>query len=323
MMVAMSQPPGAREETLGVYEMLWDCTHCDAKKLLGKTHRHCPNCGAPQDETRRYFPSDADKVKVADHVFTGVDRTCTACGTPQSAKAEHCGNCGAPLGEAKAVPLVSDRKPVATRPTRWWIVVLVLFALGFLIWFQCIRKKTVSMTVTGHRWSTSIAIEEFREVGEEAWRDQVPSGARQLSCSRKQRTTRSVPDGEDCRMEKVDKGDGTFAEVQKCTPRTRQEGVDDDYCRFQIDRWTQVDALKQAGQGLSAAWATPPAFATQQGQGARRVGAKQATYVLELNDGKKTRTCEVGEATWKKYKDGQAIKAKVRASSGELVCSSL
>ncbi len=325
MMGPMSEPPlGVREESLGHYEMLWDCPHCETKKLLGKTHRHCPHCGAPQDSTKRYFPSDADKVKVEDHVFTGTDLTCGSCGAAQSAKAEHCGQCGAPVGGAKAVPLVTEAKPVAKRRRSYvgWIL-MGLVLVGGLVWFQCVRKKTVGMLVTGHSWATAITVEEYREVADEAWRDQVPTGARQVSCMRKQRSTRSVPDGERCADEKKDKGDGTFEVVRKCTPQTKQEGVDGDHCRFQIDRWIKVEDLKQAGKGLVTAWATPPAAAVQQGQGARRTGAKQATYLLELNDGKRKHTCEVEEAVWKKYADGAQIKAKVRASSGELVCSEL
>ena len=33
-----------------VFEMLWDCSYCSAKKLLGLTHRHCPNCGGTTQE---------------------------------------------------------------------------------------------------------------------------------------------------------------------------------------------------------------------------------------------------------------------------------
>ena len=43
------------------YEMFWDCEYCGSSKLLGITHRHCPNCGAPQDPEKRYFPPDEEK----------------------------------------------------------------------------------------------------------------------------------------------------------------------------------------------------------------------------------------------------------------------
>ena len=46
------------EKQLGTYQMLWDCSYCDSKKLLGITHRHCPGCGAPQDPSKRYYPKD-------------------------------------------------------------------------------------------------------------------------------------------------------------------------------------------------------------------------------------------------------------------------
>jgi hypothetical protein len=314
----------AREESLGHYEMLWDCSHCDTKKLLGKTHRFCPNCGAVQDGTKRYFPSDADKVKVENHVFTGGDKKCASCGTAQSSKAKNCGNCGAPLSDAASVPLVTQPKPVAKKSYLLWYIIFGVVVFCVLIWFMCIRKKTVEMTVTGHRWAATQEIEEYREVTEEAWKNEVPTGARQVSCIRKQRSTKQVPDGEDCKLEKKDKGDGTFEEVQVCKPRYRSEGIDDDFCNFRIDRWTVVETLKNEGKGVEQlAWPVVPTSKVQSGIGARRAGKKAGVYTIDLNDGKNNRTCDVGEGTWKKYKDGQKVKAKVRAQSGSIVCSEL
>lgn len=320
----MSNPTTPREESLGSYEMLWDCPHCDTKKNLGVTHRHCPNCGAPQDASKRYFPSDADKVAVANHQFTGADRICSSCGTAQSAKAKNCGKCGAPLDGMKAVPFVREKEaPKAKgRPWGWYILAFVLL-LSVAIWWRCIRKKSIELDVKGHRWATVIDVEEFREVGESKWKNEVPSGARAVSCVQKERSTRSVPDGETCKMVKRDKGDGTFEEVNQCTPKTRQEPVYDDYCDYRIDRWTKVDALKKEGTGTDVVWAEAPPAPTLTGPGARRAGERRATYTLEFSDGKKARTCDVSEGTWRKYKDGQHVKAKARASSGELVCSSL
>lgn len=85
------------------YQMLWDCKYCGTQKLLGVTHRHCPTCGAPQDATARYFPSEADKVRAENHVFVGADVLCPACQEANSKRNEHCFNCGSPLTEAAAV----------------------------------------------------------------------------------------------------------------------------------------------------------------------------------------------------------------------------
>jgi hypothetical protein len=325
MIGAMSTPMTPREESLGSYEMLWDCPHCDTKKNLGVTHRHCPNCGAPQDASKRYFPSDADKVAVANHQFTGADRVCSSCSTAQSAKAKNCGKCGAPLDGMKAVPLILQHKaaPAAKgRPWGWYILAFVLL-MSVAIWWRCIRKKNIELDVKGHRWATVITVEEYREVGQSGWRNEVPSDARAITCSQQKRSTKSVPDGESCTMVKRDKGDGTFEEVNQCTPKTREEPVYDDHCDFRVDRWTAVDELKQAGTGLDVKWAAAPPQPAQTVIGARRAGARDATYTLDFSDGKKTRTCNVSEGTWRKYKDGQHVKAKARASSGELVCSSL
>jgi hypothetical protein len=87
---------------VGTYQMLWDCPSCGTKKLLGVDHRHCPNCGSPQEENLRYFPSKEDRVPTE---FTGSDPDweCTHCGTPTGSNAGFCGGCGAPRGDAANV----------------------------------------------------------------------------------------------------------------------------------------------------------------------------------------------------------------------------
>jgi len=72
-----------------VYEMVWDCRYCTAKKLLGLTHRHCPNCGAQQDPNARYFPLDHEKVAVQNHEFVGADMQCRYCGGASSKSAHN------------------------------------------------------------------------------------------------------------------------------------------------------------------------------------------------------------------------------------------
>lgn len=93
--------------------MLWDCSSCGTRKLLGKTHRRCPNCGAAQDAKKRYFPPPGEEVPVEGHVFVGVDWTCGACQTPNSRAAEFCVNCGHPREGSADVRLVTDADPAA------------------------------------------------------------------------------------------------------------------------------------------------------------------------------------------------------------------
>jgi hypothetical protein len=114
-----------------VYEMVWDCRYCGAKKLLGLTHRHCPNCGAQQDPNARYFPADHEKVAVQNHEFVGADVQCRYCGGASSKRAHNCGQCGAPLVEGAAVqprPHVSPQPLAAAvagapRLAAWKVVV--------------------------------------------------------------------------------------------------------------------------------------------------------------------------------------------------------
>ena len=83
----------------------------------------------------------------------------------------------------------------------------------------------------------------------------------------------------------------------------------------------QVDSAKLSGRGLSPAWpANLPPGDTPATLGAKRQGQRTATLTLEFTD---HGTCDVNDAVWRKYTDGQRHKVEVRASSGDVVCSSL
>lgn len=109
--------------TTGTYQMLWDCPSCGTKKLLGVDHRHCPNCGAPQEENLRYFPSQEDRVPTE---FRGSepDWECRHCGTPNGSLALHCAGCGAPRGDAATVfvreSIAADRGETGEQAQREW-----------------------------------------------------------------------------------------------------------------------------------------------------------------------------------------------------------
>jgi hypothetical protein len=262
------------------------------------------------------------------HIYEGADRTCPACGTPQSARAHNCTHCGSVLDGAAEVRGVHDAPaPAATvRPRKrrriWPVVLGVLAVLGSVIWFRCIRSQEAQVVVAGHAWTRSIAVEEFNERREEAWRNEVPMGTGVPVCSERQRSTRQVPDGgEECKTERHDKKDGTFEQVKKCKPTYRTEAVMDSWCRYTARRWKQVDEVKATGNGLSPAWPSGlPAADAPATLGTRRQGQRTETLTLEFADHGR---CGVSDPVWRKYADGQKLVAQVRASSGEVVCSSL
>jgi hypothetical protein len=318
-----------REESQGFFEMLWDCEHCDTRGLLAKSQRYCANCGAPQNPDKRYFPKEGEAVRVDGHKFEGADRTCPACKAPQSAAGKNCIHCGSPLDGSAAVRGVMDTQaaaPASAKPRRpgrriWPFVVAVLVIFGGGIWWRCLRTREAEVVVAAHTWKRAIAIEEFAERSEEAWRNQVPLDASFPVCRERERSKRQIPDGEDCRTERRDNKDGTFEQVQKCKPKYRSEPVMDSWCRFTARRWRPVTELTTSGTGMSPAWpGDAPAADARASLGARRQGRRTETLTLQFTG---HGSCDVSDAIWRKYKDGQKLKVDVRASSGDVVCSSL
>lgn len=122
-------------------------------------------------------------------------------------------------------------------------------------------------------------------------------------------------------MEKVDKKDGTFEELKKCKPKYRSEPVEDDKCRYTVQRWKEIDRVQLTGTGLAATWPSqnvPPPTAMQT-IGARRAGKRTEKLILDFGK----QSCEVKDAAWRKYTDNASYKVEVRARSGDVVCDSL
>lgn len=282
-------PPAMQERELGTYEMLWDCAACGTPKLLGIQHRHCPACGSPQDPTARYYPSDADKVAVQDHVYQGADVLCPACGTANAAVSQFCVGCGSPIGadakqaqaraehqvgegEAFAGETVKDaraevrarrdaqvrqelRKPEPKAPgmsrgLKIGIVVgSVALLIALLVWVFFFWKREATMEIEGHTWARTIDVEVFDEVKDSAWCDELPAKARNVSKRKEQRSTKKVEDGKECVKKRKDNRDGTFKEVEECKPKYREEPVYDQKCHFDIDKW--VVRRTEAAKGQS------------------------------------------------------------------------
>jgi len=317
------------------YEMLWDCEYCGTRKLLGKSHRHCPKCGAPQDPKRRYFPDDSEKVAVEDHVYHGADRVCDACQTANSAAAAFCVNCGAPTEGATEVARVGAPKPEpalpalaspAAPPRRrrgclGCAAAAMTAAMALLVSFCWTRAETFH--VTGHSWEHRISVERLQTVDESGWRDAVPGDARGVSCSRQLRETRQIPDGQTCDTVNVDDGDGTFHQEQSCQTTYRSEEVYDDHCSWRADRWVKQDDRVARGDDRSPRWPAT-GFQSCQALGCQREAGRTASYLLQLAGGDgRAESCPVPEPLWRASDEGAALEARVLVVTGGIVCGSL
>lgn len=316
------------------YEMLWDCKYCSQKKNLGLTHRCCPSCGSPQDPAARYFPSDAEKVAVKDHPFYGADVHCPACKAANSRNAKCCGQCGSPLDKAAAVQLKIDQPPPAPPPppkkgmSPLLIVVpivVVLLIVGGL--FMLFRKRDGAFVVKDKAWDRTTEVEKRVLDHGSNWCDSLPAGARTLGRHREQRSTKQVPDGQTCVTKRKDQGNGTFKEVQECTPKTKSEPVMDDKCDYEAEIW-KVDRTAKAHGGASDAPTWPQANLTRAGctsLGCEREGARNETYSVTLDEPKsgEESTCTLDAAKWSGIVKGGSYSGKIGVVTGHVDCDSL
>ncbi len=329
-----------------VYEMLWDCKHCGSTKLLGLSHRHCPNCGAPQNAEGRYFPSDAEKVRVENHVFFGKDIECRYCQAYNGRRSKHCRECGSPLSEGADGQVLEDvthaeetygghdgsEPGVVTNPAKKGrskvgvVVVGALLAFVALVVVAVTWKKDGVFEVTGQRWERAVEVEQFGPVKASDWCDSLPEGAKKLRSYRAVRSREKVADGEDCRVTKVDQGDGTMREKKECEPRYKSKPVEDDKCDYEVNSWSVIERAASQGQGSAPAPHWPPVDTGPSCNrvGCKRLGDRREKYLVELqaNDGDST-SCEFDEQRWRGFANGQRYAAKVGVIGGSPDCSSL
>jgi hypothetical protein len=320
-----------------VYEMVWDCRYCGARKLLGLTHRHCPNCGAQQDPNARYFPPEDEKVAVQNHEFVGADMQCRYCGGASSRRAHNCGQCGAPLAEGAAVQpreaasperLAGAGAPAAPRRSRWKLglgvfgLLLLCLVATLLFW-----KKGGDFTVASCQWRRTVALEQLAPTRASAWCSELPAGARNVSRHQQRHGSKRVPDGEQCHVEKKDRGDGTYKEEQVCVPKFKDEPVYDEMCDYLVLKWSQL--RQEVADGASSTdaprWPVVELARPACGEaGCQREGARSERYSVVFADGEGSRhRCDVSQNAWASFAVGQRYSGQLRALTSALDCGSL
>lgn len=304
------------------------CPACDAPN--GAKAGFCTTCGCPMDDAEeaarrrtqaaaegRAFDEDTADAAAAEHAAVRRSmleaRQRAMAGLPPGGEAEE----DAPPGRSK--------KGLFAGLTGMVLLVAILgcCAVGavFLFW-----KQDASFTVTGHSWSRQVEVERLEEVQRTAWEDEVPRGASDVSCSKEERSTRQVADGETCTTKRKDNGDGTFTEQEECRTKYREEPVYDQRCRYTVTDWVVTRTEEAAGRGTSPApsWPTVKLRGGGKRLGSEREGDRSERYevLLRGSDGEDHR-CGLPESTWSAYREGDVLVGQIGVMSGSVDCSSL
>lgn len=198
-----------------------------------------------------------------------MPQECPNCGASNAGNRHACGSCGGSLAPAPR-PAKAPAKPQAAGKlgSRAFIIGgLVLLTLCAIVYFLLLRTSEIEATVIGAEWQRSVVVEQFGPVELEAWADEVPSGATNLSCREQVRSTQSQPPNnatfrEVCGTEYVvDTGSGSGEVVQDCMYE-----VYADYCSYTAEAWEAYDTVELRGVGLNPQW-PQPALSFDQRQG--------------------------------------------------------
>jgi hypothetical protein len=334
----MTQPDEA------VYEMMWDCRYCGQKKLLGLSHRHCPNCGAPQDPDKRYFPPENEKIAVKDHPFVGADLSCHSCNQLMSRAVKCCPHCGAPVGAGTDVRRVADvvvpdpnappgfqagvaAAPAPTKSSSTIFIVLgllgALVVVGILV--AVLWKKDGAYVVAGRSWERDIAIERYDTARQSAWCDSPPTGGKEVARHKEQRGTDKVQDGQTCQTRKKDQGNGTYKEVKECTPKYKDQPVMADKCDYDVTQWKTSRTASEHGADDAPRWPQTALVHTGTCLGCEREGTRTEKYTVDFVDAKggKTGSCDLPEAKWSSFTKGGRYKGQSRVLTGGIDCDGL
>jgi len=345
-MTQMGSPRASGGKT---YEMLWDCKFCGTKKLLGKTHRFCPNCGAQQDAAARYFPAETEKVAVEDHVYVGADRICKACNTLTSAKAEFCGNCGSPMAETAQVQAGRERlegaegfgtedlkqtqaaaaaaaaKPVVQKKggIPWGKVLLIGIPLLVIVAiFILTRTTTTNAVVTSFRWERGIEVQKYSPVPGSG-SCPAPIGAYSVDRRYEQVGTDRVADGETCTTVQKDQGDGTFREEERCETKYRDEPVYGYRCYYLTNQWIFDRTLTTAGtREDELVWSTE-VLNTGDCLGCEREGTRSEQYLVAFKAGEKTFECPFPLQDWQTMPLEKGFTLEIGQFTGAINCDTL
>lgn len=246
------------------------CPYCNVLNPAGT--KLCISCGG---DIQAGLARKAGEVMGAYQTAAVPDKPCPSCGQMVKADADRCPHCGGSLVEipATTAPLVT----AATKKTPLWMIaggiglgVLCLAAIVAIIVLSS-RTKPVTAEVSDLRWQRSIEILAMQSVHREAWEENVPSDAQNVTCRDEYKETSSSPAAnatEVCGTPyTVDTGSGAGKVVQDC-----EYQVYASYCQFTVQELAVVNVAQALGSEDQPYW---PATSLQAGQ---QEGNRVETY---------------------------------------------
>ena len=289
---------------------------------------HCPYCGARNAAEAKFCGGCGGDLKGGEArksgQVLGAHRagpaqpiTCRACGSSNPADAQRCRNCGAdlatqPAGAPSPVQAPSQR-PVTSRslpiPLLVGAGVIGLLVILCLVIFAS-RTENVQAQVAGVEWTRSVPIEALVPVEAEAWHDEVPSNAEDVTCRLEYRYTQDQPAPnakEVCGTEYTeDTGSGYGEVVKDCVYE-----VYEDLCAFTVLDWQVVDTVTLTGSDLNPLW---PQFPLEAGQ---REGQPEEAFEVTFQDQDRTYTYTVSDpAEFAMFRPGSTWALRLNALSG-------
>lgn len=334
------------------YEMFWDCASCGTKKLLGVTHRHCPNCGKAQDEEKRYFPKPNEEIEIKNHIYYGIDWDCQYCSTPNSLNAKNCINCGAGADGTKPVVRVHERQPKNHNTTRPQtptnsayntqpapknksnalaiaIGIFFFIFIAFIVAGLTIKNEETTF-IQSKSWQRTIDIQKYTAQVDSDWCSSKPVDAYKIHKTREIRDYKQVENGQSCSTSNVDKGDGSYAKQTTCVKNYKSVPIYDDRCHYTIDRWSYSHSLVSQGDHQRTPYWHEVGQLTNNALnrlGNERLSTRQEKYTVYFqNSNKQEKTkvwqCTFNESVWQNYQINKEFKIKVNMF-GIADCSSL
>lgn len=295
------------------------CPACDTPNSAAS--EFCQACGSPLDEAKA-AALRADRVTAEGEEFQGetaADARAEARERRQQEQAERLRQMsGQPAPERDPPTPPKRKKPGLLGFGCLGAIAVVVLGIAVVCALNFFWSKTDQVQVVEQSWQREIQVESFGAVQRTAWRDELPIGARDLRCKPEKRGSNKVQDGEDCATRRQDKGDGTFAEIQECKPRFRDEPFYADRCRFTVDDWKVARTEQAAGADATPRWPT-----VTLGSGERE-GKRDATYRVRVkaSDGQE-HTCALQERQWASLTPGTRLQASFGGITGAIDCSSL